>query len=179
MRFAFFILLLVSLMLGGCARQHGIAKEQQTYVSQQVKLQQQRATIANALTGAGATVYLIGDDINIIIPANTVFVGQSANLYRNASTIFNQVVALANCYPNVMIKIAAYTYSSDNALRDQVLTQEWAQIAARNLWQRGINTRLLYAVGHGACDNVSKRSKAINSRLEIKFRVTERDEEQA
>lgn len=179
MRFALFTLLLVSLMLGGCARQHGIAKEQQTYVSQKAKLQQQRATLANALTSIGATVYLIGDDINIIIPAHTVFVGQGANLYHNANTIFKQIVALANCYPNVMIKIAAYTYNSGNVLRDQALTQEWAQVAARNLWQRGINTRLLYAVGRGACDNVSKGNKAINSRLEIKFRVTERDEEQA
>lgn len=130
-------------------------------------------SLVDRLKNRGARVFVLGDQVLIVIPSNRLFYTRSANIrYPDYSTL-DSVAELIGHFTNVSVKVAAYTNASGPAEVDLALSQQQANNVARYLWKRGVDTRLLYAAGYGGTHLVMRNSLDWscndNYRIEITF----------
>jgi outer membrane protein OmpA-like peptidoglycan-associated protein len=122
----------------------------------------------------GVKILHVGETITVVIPADKLFYSNSANLHP----CFREVLKVASeyvfCYEKENVRIAAYTDSRCQALRNRVLSQAQAQAIANALGCNGIDARLIYAIGYGSefpiASNATEIGQAQNRRVEICFR---------
>ena len=163
------------LLLSACAY-NGVKETQQINQRAAKQLAKQRNSLISSLNSQGISINHTGDEMIFIIPADKIFNTNSANFTSNGKAILSQVAILISMYPNTAIKLAAYTNDSGSPPRDLDLTKQWAKKSAHSLWHAGLDSRLLYADGYGACNNVSQDA-SINRRLELSFRINQREED--
>lgn len=158
--------------LSGCAQQpiH--------WHVQKASITAQRQAGISSLENQGVKVIQLGETMRWVIPSDLLFQYNSANMIASDQNILNTAAQLLKTYSTVNVKIAAYTdnvvRSYGPANRKQALTMQQAQAVASYLWGKGIDTRLLYAVGYGQHDPVASngtiKGRNINRRVEISFR---------
>ena len=131
-----------------------------------------KASVADKIINRGNKVVVLGDQVLIILPSRLVFVGGTPILQPYASQTLNLVSELISGYPNMSVKIAAYTGSNGSERINRSLSQEQANTVLRYLWRTKTNTRMLYAEGGDGSKPVAQQGSdwaGENYRVEITF----------
>lgn len=127
-------------------------------------------TLADKLENRHVQVIILGDQVLIVLPSSVLFYLNTPNIRADAYETLGLISQLIGSYPNITVKVTAYTSA---AIPDSVavsLTQQQAQNVAKYLWQTNINTRLLYAEGGGGSKLVTANTadwSSDNYRVEI------------
>ena len=106
-----------------------------------------KASITDQIINRGNKVIVLGDQILIIWPSDHVFVEGTSTLQPYSYKTLELVSQFISGYPNISVKVAAYTGSNGPERISRSLTQEQANSVIKYLWRTKINTRLLYAEG--------------------------------
>lgn len=130
-------------------------------------------TLVDKLENRGVKVFVLGDQVMIVMPSILVFNDTTPNIRYSAYSTLDLVSQLIGNYVNMSVHVAAYTNAINAGEIDLALTQQQAESVARYLWKRCQNTRLLYASGYGAthlvtCNSVNCAGND-NYRIEITF----------
>lgn len=130
-------------------------------------------TLVDKLENRGVKIFVLGDQVLIVLPSNRIFDDTTSNINYSAYTTLDLVAQLIGNYTNMSVKVAAYTNDSGTPQIDRVLSRQQADNVAKALWKRGVNTRLLYAEGYGGTHLVTRNSLdwkcSENYRIEITF----------
>ncbi len=113
-------------------------------------------------------VTTVGQSVAIVLPSDTLFNPSSANINPKYQPILMQIADLLKTYQLVSVQVAGY---SNLEVPDvKALTEKQAQVIATALWDRGIDSRLVYAVGYANLYPVAPSSNPANRRIQISFR---------
>lgn len=129
-----------------------------------------KASIADQIINRGNKVIVLGDQILIILPSQRVFVGGTPTLQPYSYKTLDLVSQLIGGYPNISVKVAAYTGNNGPERINRSLSQEQANAVVKYLWRTQINTRVLYAEGGGGSKPVTESISdwvGANYRVEI------------
>ena len=137
----------------------------------------------------GVRVIEVGETVSIVIPSDPLFQGRSANLDHSSFYRLNLVADYLRLYSKTFVEVAGYTdnsgyancvggeYDAEAAKRDHLLTSQQAAQVAHYLWSKGIDSRMLNALGYGSehpiSNNNSPDNSAKNRRIEIHFQYNE------
>lgn len=124
------------------------------------------ANLQEQLENRGAKVFILGDQIKIILPSEQTFRGITPSIYPEAYPTLDMIAQLLNRYKTMQVKIAVY---SDDAGSDKInasLSRQQSDALVKYYWGK-INTRVLYGVGMGDCHLIDVEGAAANSRIEI------------
>lgn len=128
-------------------------------------------TLVDKLNNRGVKVFVLGDQVMIVLPSSKVFYEMTPTIKTSAYSTLNLVSELIGSYVNMTVKVSAYTNASGPERVSYVLSKEQAEHVATYLWRHGVNTRLLYAEGCGGRNLVEANSldwsKSMNYRVEI------------
>jgi len=128
-------------------------------------------TLVDKLENRGVKVFVLGDQVLLVIPSNRLFNDMTPNLNNTAYSTLDMVAQLIGCFTNISVEVAAYTNNSCAPQVDLSVSQLQAGSVARYLWRRGVCTRLLYAIGKGGTHLVTRNSLywgcSENYRIEI------------
>jgi outer membrane protein OmpA-like peptidoglycan-associated protein len=127
-------------------------------------------TNADKLENRHVKVFVLGDQIMIVIPSEHLFNGQTAYIYPNAYSTLDLVADLIDSYPNMSVRVAAYTEACMPPKVALALTRQQANNVVKYLWRTEANTRMIYAEGGGRAHFVSPPNSGHageNNRVEI------------
>lgn len=130
------------------------------------------STLVDKLRNRAVKVFVLGDQVLIVLPTNRMFHYETSKLRYTAYSTLDLVRQLIGNYINVSVKISAYSNRGCNPNLDYALTQQQAEAIERYLWKTCVNTRLLYAAGYGGANLVTKNCNdwdSDNNRIEITF----------
>lgn len=106
-----------------------------------------KASLADQIINRDNKVIVLGDQILIILPSKHLFLEGTSVLQPYAYKTLDLVSQLISGYPNISVKVVAYTGTNGPERISRSLTQEQANSVIKYLWNTNINTRLLYAEG--------------------------------
>lgn len=124
------------------------------------------ATTIQQLENHGAKVFVLGDQVLIVIPTTQVFSDDSPRMFPRAGNTLDLVAQMVSGYKTMSIKVSVF---GDGAAADRIAlatSQQQADVLVKYLWPR-VDTRLLYAAGKGNANLVTQAGGAANSRIEI------------
>lgn len=125
------------------------------------------------LKSQGVNVVQVGQTIRLTILSQNLFNPYSANFNSNAPSILNTVAQLMLILQSTSAQIAGYVNTEYSAQVNRALSARQAQVVEDYLWSRGVDTRLMYAVGKGTKESLTFPSGGqrgdINNRIEIQF----------
>ncbi len=127
-------------------------------------------TLADKLENRHVRVIEMGDQILIVINSTTLFYPNTSNIRSDAYDTLDLVSQYINSKTNMSVKIAAYTSAAEPERITRPLSQQQADHVMKYLWNRHINTRLLYAEGGGSSKLVTANTAnwdSDNYRVEI------------
>jgi outer membrane protein OmpA-like peptidoglycan-associated protein len=127
-------------------------------------------TLADKLMNRGVQVVQLGDQILIVIPSFILFDNNTSHLLAGSYETLDLVIAFINRYPNMSVKIAGYTSAIEPEDVSVMLSKQQAEKIMRYMWNRKLNTRLLFADGYGGCKLVTANTGdwgSDNYRIEI------------
>jgi len=127
-------------------------------------------TLQDKLQNRGVIVITLGDQVLIVVPSAVIFYPMSSNLLPAAYGTLDLVRIFINQMPNMSVKVAGYTSAIEPRDVSFTLSRQQAQKVVRFLWNRGIDTRLLFAEGYGGSKLVSPNTLnwgSDNYRIEI------------
>ncbi len=131
-----------------------------------------QTTWNDKLENAGGQVFVLGDQVKIILPSSTLFHSMTGNLNTSAYPTLAKVAAYLRSFDKISVKVAAYTNATGPARINQELSQEQADRVARYLWSEGINARLLTSVGYGGTQLVRQNSYEWNENENYRIEIT-------
>ncbi|MEO8400704.1 MAG: OmpA family protein [Gammaproteobacteria bacterium] len=130
-------------------------------------------TVADQLINRGNQVIVLGDQVLIVLPSEHLFNDETPVLRPYAYPTLNLVAHLISGYPNMTVKVTAYTESFGSERIYRSLSQQQANAIIRYLVRYGVNTRMLYAEGGGGTKPIVKPNPdsmvSDNNRVEITF----------
>lgn len=160
-------------LLAGCASKpkvHYTPAKKQT-------IKQLRHGYIQSLRDNGVRVIKVGQTIHLIFPSDQMFHYNSANILASYRPVLSTAASLMHTYDKVSVQVAAFSDTKPRAFgpsnRKKVLTTRQAQVVSNFLWSRGINARLIYAVGKGSKHPVARNNSylsSVNNRVEVTFR---------
>lgn len=106
-------------------------------------------TLADQLENRHVRVIEIGDQMMVVINSTTLFYENTSNLRSDAYETLDLVAQYIGRHPNMSVKVAAYTSAAEPESVSRSLSQQQADGVMKYLWNRHVNTRLLYAEGGG------------------------------
>ena len=131
------------------------------------------SAITRELKHQGVQVIEVGETEAIIIPSDLLFHGLSADLNCHYCYSLNLIVDFLRLYPKTFVEVAGYTDFSRGRDKDQLLSSQQAAQVAHYLWSKGIDARMVNAVGYGSERPVVNSDfiggDAKNRRIEIYF----------
>lgn len=134
-------------------------------------------TIVEKLQYSGVQVIQVGDEIKLILSSDRFFTTDSSQLNINYYPILAVVTQFLSQFQKITIKIAGYTDNQGAWQRNLALSRAQARHIMAYLWSYGVNTRLIYAEGHGEKDpiasNSTARGRQLNRRIEMTLRKIE------
>ena len=100
------------------------------------------------------------------------FASGSATLTPESHEQLNNVAAILHAYPNVSVKVGAYTDNQGSATANRRLSQRRANAVKQELFRRGIAANRLQAEGYGEAypiaDNSTQAGRADNRRIALR-----------
>lgn len=139
-----------------------------------IKKPKTEVTLINKLKQRGIVVVLLGDEVLLVVPANTLYPKTSPRLMPEARSEVNDIAAFIKMYKKDAVFVKGYTDALGDPARNMALARQQAQNLADYLWWQGIDARMIVAEGYGASDPVSTNrtptGRKQNRRIEILFR---------
>jgi outer membrane protein OmpA-like peptidoglycan-associated protein len=132
----------------------------------------QTATLADRLENRGVKAIILGDQIMLMIPSSLVFNPLTPDIRPTAYATLDTVAEFINTYPNMTVKISAYTSQLGSCAVNLALSAQQATSIVKYLTRKEINTRILTAAGYGGASPVAKDDgnwSSDNYRIEITF----------
>lgn len=130
-------------------------------------------TLVDKLQNRGVKVFILGDQVKIIIFSNHLFYGLTPNIRYDAYSTLDMVSCLIGRYLNISVEVAAYTNAVGSERINLYTSQKQAESVAKYLWKRGVRTRFVYAIGRGGTHLVARNGcdwcEGPNYRIEITF----------
>ena len=128
-------------------------------------------TLRDRLENRGVRVIVLGDQVMLVLSSATIFQRMTPVLRPESYSTLDLVAELISGYPNIMVKISAYATMAGPQQINKALSQQQANTISKYLWRKGINTRMLYAVGYGDTHRVVQENRdsiaSDNYRVEI------------
>lgn len=116
----------------------------------------------------------IGEEIMIILPSDDYFYPKSTHMNENFYPALDRVAQYIRLYETTNIKVAGYTDAIGDELRNLALSRQQAQNIAKYLWNRGLDSRMIYSIGYGCqfpiANNDTPSGRSQNRRVQITFR---------
>jgi len=135
---------------------------------------QAHMTLVDKLQYNGVQVIELGDEIELILPTGRFFKPNSPLMNMQYYPVMNLVAEFIEQFPKISVKVAGYTDSTGAWQRNLALSKSQAQTVMQYLWNKGIDTRLIYAVGYGSknpiASNASEHNRDLNNRIQISLR---------
>lgn len=128
------------------------------------------------LAQAGVKSYQIGEEVTVIIPADSLFIPNTPNFQPQAQTLLPLIVQLVETYPpKSVLTVTAFTDQHPSSARDGALSRTQAGRIADYLWENKVDARWITAKGgkKRVTHNESEKGRDINRRIEIDFRLFE------
>ena len=133
------------------------------------------AQLQEALESHGVKVMSLGQTYRLVLPEKKLFAMDTPRMKNTAGPVLKLIVRYIAQYQTEAIRVAAYTDDRGLNRRNLALSREWARAVLDNLWQRGINARMMVAKGYGEyypiADNHTAAGRNRNRRIEITFRT--------
>ena len=154
-------------LLAGC---HSVPKQEDPEVIRSAQI----IKLSQTLQASGARVIQTGQTLKIILPSDRLFAPHSANFVRASSAMLNTVYRMMAILETTSAQVAGYSDAEPDALRNKALSIRQAELVADYLWAKGLDARLLYAVGYGSQGGASagppkSLGENANYRIEISF----------
>lgn len=130
------------------------------------------AAIENQLEKKGVGVVQIGQTMRLIILSDALFNPHSANFQSKGPSILDTVAQLMIILQTTSAQVAGYTNTEYSEQINKALSARQAQVVVDYLWTRGIDARLMYAVGKGTKEplvSATRKGGDLNHRIEIQF----------
>lgn len=136
------------------------------------KVSTSRPALAQRLNRHGAQVFEIGDQVNVVIPSDLLFMTDSDRLAPRDSELIPLLLAYISTYQRTFISIDAYTDNVSSVKHNRSLSARQAERIRSLLWvAEGYDYRLLIARGHSAFNEVASNytpaGSALNRRIEL------------
>jgi len=130
--------------------------------------------LAIRLEQAQVQIIMVGQDVMLVLPSRVFFYPDSSHFNNGMSPTLTDIVNYINLYDVETIKVAGYTNTLGSSIRNLALSREQAQYIAHELWDRGIQSTIIYAIGYGGdspiADNQTNYGLITNNRIQITFR---------
>ncbi|TCK06924.1 OmpA family protein [Marinobacterium mangrovicola] len=139
---------------------------------------QQEMRLRQELEGTGVRVERMGDDIRLVMPGNITFATDSTRIDSGFYPVLDSVAKVLMKFDKTQVDVEGYTDSTGSAEYNQDLSERRAQSVAQYLMSVGVDRLRLNARGYGErnpiADNSSASGRAINRRVEVRIRGTQR-----
>ncbi|KEA64386.1 Outer membrane lipoprotein omp16 precursor [Marinobacterium lacunae] len=139
---------------------------------------QQEMRLRQELEGTGVRVERIGDDIRLIMPGNITFGTDSDRVDPGFYPVLDSVGKVLMKFDRTQIDVEGYTDSTGSFEYNQQLSERRASAVAQYLMSVGVDRLRLNARGYGErnpiADNGSSAGRAMNRRVEVRIRGTQR-----
>lgn len=129
-------------------------------------------TLMDKLENRHVQVIALGDQLMLVLPSSLIFNSNSSNISAGAYDTLDTVAEFISSVPNMSVKVTAYTSAAVPESVARSLSQQQATNIVKYLWQRNVNTRLIYAEGGGGTKLVTANIAdwaSDNYRIEITF----------
>lgn len=172
-------------LLGGCTslsqqKSPSTIKYVETHKPVHALAQSTAQTIGSltaALQKAGAQVWAVNGHVRIIVPADQIFVRNTANLQSEHELLIQRVAELMRLFKTISASVCVYADVSSKSVQEQqhqlALTSAQASVVQSAISYANPNVRFIYAKGFGAEHAVAPNSSAdgryFNRRIEISF----------
>lgn len=136
------------------------------------KYLQSEQTKVEQLQQRGVYFFRLGDQVMIVMPSQATFEGFTPEVRQSAYQNLDLIAALLKGMTKTSIKVAAFSSSAEQTSQDIDFTTKQAKTIETYLWNKGVDARLMYAVGYGAghpwqYSDVGLAQNDINYRVEI------------
>ncbi len=139
---------------------------------------QQEMRLRQELEGTGVRVERNGDDIRLVMPGNITFATDSTRIDSGFYPVLDSVAKVLIKFNKTQVDVEGYTDSTGSAEYNQELSERRAESVARHLMSVGVDRLRLNARGYGErnpiADNNSASGRALNRRVEVRIRGTQR-----
>jgi len=139
---------------------------------------QQEMRLRQELEGTGVRVQRIGDDIRLIMPGNITFATDSTRIDGGFYPVLDSLAKVLIKFDQTLVDVEGYTDSTGSFEYNQELSEERAQAVANYLMSVGVDRVRLNVRGYGErnpiASNDSAAGRALNRRVEVKIRGTQR-----
>lgn len=119
-------------------------------------------------------IFKVGQEYMIVLPADAYFFQNSTHVNEAFYRSLDSVAEYIQKYETEVIKVAGYTDNVGNPTRNVALSRQQAQNILNYLWNKGLDTRMMYSIGYGeqfpVADNGSSDGRDANRRVQITFR---------
>jgi outer membrane protein OmpA-like peptidoglycan-associated protein len=140
-------LILIAFILVGCT-----SPQHKEIYSDECKAALLRYKLEQIVKGDGIQVVKAGDEVTLILKTDDYFYSNSNHL-QDAHTKLNHIIAYINSYPVIEdIQVKGFTDNRGDYTRNLALSRAQAQAVASELWEHGLDSRLISADGYG-CHN--------------------------
>ena len=129
------------------------------------------STFSQRLRQHNIQIVQLGDTITVLLPTDKFFVHNTSQINPNYLATLDEVARYISHFDKVRIKVAGYSDNVGPVQRNLALSQTQAQHMMHELWERGVDARMMYAIGYGACNpiasNKQRSGRQKNRRIEI------------
>jgi outer membrane protein OmpA-like peptidoglycan-associated protein len=141
-------------------------------------MDQQEDLLRQQLEGTGVGVQRVGDDIRLIMPGHITFNTNSSDISGNFQPVLDSVVTVLNKFDKTVLSVEGFTDSTGSFEHNQQLSERRAASVANYLASRGIAQLRINTQGYGerypVADNATAAGRALNRRVEINIRGTQK-----
>jgi outer membrane protein OmpA-like peptidoglycan-associated protein len=141
-------------------------------------MDQQENLLRQQLQGTGVSVERIGDDIRLIMPGNVTFQTNSYQISGGFYPVLDSVATVLNKFNKTVLSVNGFTDSSGSFEHNQQLSEQRAASVAHYLSSKGISGLRISTQGYGerypVADNATLLGRALNRRVEINIRGTQK-----
>jgi len=114
-----------------------------------------------------------GDKHLVVIPTSEIYYDNAPRLKWRSRPLLNLIVVYLQQFQKVDVEIAGFTDNNGTLERNMALSTDRARALLHYLTQKGIDARMMYAVGYGPARPISSNEsfvgRANNSRIELTF----------
>ncbi len=114
-----------------------------------------------------------GEKVRLILPADDFFYLRSPRLNDEYRPVLDDIAHFLRKLDKISIEVAAYTDDQGTWRKKMALTRTRAQIIADELWDKGVDARVMVATGYGDAQpiagNETEEGRAKNRRVEIRL----------
>jgi len=127
---------------------------------------EQNSNQFDKIENRGGQVFLLGDQVMIVLPGEQIFRGISDRIQPRAYPLLNEVAKMISGYHSMMVKVAVSGYGNGQAEVELATTQDEANSIVNYLSYHA-DVRLISAVGLGGKHLVDVVGNEDNFRVEI------------